>query len=849
MGGASWLDYWSPQSYVVENAAPTNLIVTYAKKPNPDEMVAGNFAVSDNTISSITSDGTGLIYTFVLGTALVYGDTPTLTANGEVYNITNNVALTAQFIAYNDRVVTDGGIVNDAIKTNHAISVLIDTGEWDNITSFIVAYGGMKLRNSGGVDYVTKWYDVISATYDHVQANEALQPVYGANQINSINVVTASSSSLGFTRMAARTYIDIIKSTSTLIGNRLYDGYIINRIDNINYRDGSNNTQNLVVNKETRLDVLRLDGTSLSARRNRFDSVTDVGAKTIFPTAPTTYLNSATSYFAGDAALAIKSTVVLTQATIEAIEDYFLTEFAIEPMYSQATINETGSLVVAGGKTTVQDDMKRVLLSDEGEVNYYLDGYNKEGVDPSVTGTAETASAILKLKDTGVFASGVVAGQYVKNITTGKYHKILAVDSDDEVSLLYDLSSTDNKWGTSDSTSAGHLMDSTVDFEALGVTVGMIAFNRTDNTFATITNVATSDLTLDTDIFVDTDKWSVITDCFSVDDTFEVCTAIFDGSDGQVMVQIPKTYYKYDRAGTVITFAINDEPTTGFAVHPAFTPAGVEKDYIYVAAFEAGYESYYQGENQYPDDITGMKIKSLPGLQPVTYGHRWEMRQAAVTRGIGWHIRDVVTNHLIQLLFLTEYGAKNANNVNAIGSGFTDWTADNVPSTLYNNRHAASLTGLSLVNGNTTASLSKGDYYLGSYMSYRGIENFYGNINEFMDGVNIMGDSKLYTCNDPTKYGDSKVDDGYTYVADILTESNNIWKTLMDIENVFIPATFGTVEIFGNNYKHDPTGGEVILVTSGTNGYGTGAGFFTFSATTLLESSIYWDGTRIVFRG
>jgi len=89
--GQSWSKYWIPITYVVDNAAPTNLIVTYANKPNPADMVTGNFAVSGNTISSITADGTGLIWTFVLSTALLYGDAPTLTTNGFVYNITNNV--------------------------------------------------------------------------------------------------------------------------------------------------------------------------------------------------------------------------------------------------------------------------------------------------------------------------------------------------------------------------------------------------------------------------------------------------------------------------------------------------------------------------------------------------------------------------------------------------------------------------------------------------------------------------------------------------------------------------------------------------------------------------------------
>jgi len=100
--------YWTPSGYVVENAAPTHLIVTYAKKPKPAEMIVGNFAVSGNTISSITADGTGLIYTFVLGTALIYGDAPTLTSNGSTYNITNNVVAAEQTTNVNIKMFSDG---------------------------------------------------------------------------------------------------------------------------------------------------------------------------------------------------------------------------------------------------------------------------------------------------------------------------------------------------------------------------------------------------------------------------------------------------------------------------------------------------------------------------------------------------------------------------------------------------------------------------------------------------------------------------------------------------------------------------------------------------------------------
>jgi len=56
--------------------------------------------------------------------------------------------------------------------------------------------------------------------------------------------------------------------------------------------------------------------------------------------------------------------------------------------------------------------------------------------------------------------------------------------------------------GTTDGTTASHLIDSGADFANDGIVVGMVAHNTTDNTFATVTVVAATDLTLSADIFV-----------------------------------------------------------------------------------------------------------------------------------------------------------------------------------------------------------------------------------------------------------------------------------------------------------------------------------------------------------
>jgi hypothetical protein len=60
-----------------------------------------------------------------------------------------------------------------------------------------------------------------------------------------------------------------------------------------------------------------------------------------------------------------------------------------------------------------------------------------------------------------------------------------------------------------------------------------------------------------------------------------------DGSNGQVMVEIPKFWYRVIDVGTDRYFWISATPAPGFKVHPMFISNSVESNYAYVGAFEA----------------------------------------------------------------------------------------------------------------------------------------------------------------------------------------------------------------------------------------------------------------------
>jgi len=59
------------------------------------------------------------------------------------------------------------------------------------------------------------------------------------------------------------------------------------------------------------------------------------------------------------------------------------------------------------------------------------------------------------------------------------------------------------------------------------------------------------------------------------------------GGDGNVMIEIPKFWYRITRDGTETTWAIAVSPLSGFTLHPAFIKDGTEVDYRYYSAYDA----------------------------------------------------------------------------------------------------------------------------------------------------------------------------------------------------------------------------------------------------------------------
>ena len=219
------------------------------------------------------------------------------------------------------------------------------------------------------------------------------------------------------------------------------------------------------------------------------------------------------------------------------------------------------------------------------------------------------------------------------------------------------------------------------------------------------------------------------------------------GSNGQLMVEQPKFYYKVVPLELEkveggkgfhmrkVRYYVSDTKKAGFKLHPAFIQDGVEKNFIYLSAYEGStYDtsaSVYNTTDAQTVDWTNDLLASIAGAKPTsgltqTGATRNGFRTIAAKRGAGWSQQTVQAATATELLFLVEYASFNMQS--KIGVGVTNKTDDGTTS-------MTEITGYTANLGNATGSVNNPDGW--NIVTYRGEENFFGNIWKWIDGINI----------------------------------------------------------------------------------------------------------------
>lgn len=197
--------------------------------------------------------------------------------------------------------------------------------------------------------------------------------------------------------------------------------------------------------------------------------------------------------------------------------------------------------------------------------------------------------------------------------------------------------------------------------------------------------------------------------------------------NGNVMVKIPKFYYRRALEGQnkdIDVIQISDSPQTGFSIHPLFTSNGYEADCAYVAAY-----STTNGDQSIANAI----------IKENEYS-KTEFRTKAKAIGNGWRQFDFYMLSALQMLILVEYADNNVQDAIGKGLAFCNSSEALANHSTGEGDNIANLTG-------TVDSSGK------SSVVYRGIEDLWGKISCWIDGLTHGADRKHYIQLNPDSYG------------------------------------------------------------------------------------------------
>ena len=277
-----------------------------------------------------------------------------------------------------------------------------------------------------------------------------------------------------------------------------------------------------------------------------------------------------------------------------------------------------------------------------------------------------------------------------------------------------------------------------------------------------------------------------------------------------VLVKIPEFYYKIEKSGTIFRYYVADGPVDGFDLHPG---SG-----CYICRYEMG-------------EVNGSTPTGCSGRSVLTDKTRGTLRNYTRDMASGFQLYDFAAWCAVGLLYRVEYADWGSQE--KIGPGIVNDTA-------------AHKTGETDAMVYHTGRAHSGD---NAAVQYRGIENPWGNVFEFIDGINFNNYAS-YICTDPTKYADDTITN-YTITG--VSLGSNGWTKGLGLSTNF-PWAYLPNESGGSGSTFIPdrvshiSQGWQILTVSGDYSDSSYSGLFCFGSnyTSLESNSII--GTRLQFR-
>lgn len=364
-----------------------------------------------------------------------------------------------------------------------------------------------------------------------------------------------------------------------------------------------------------------------------------------------------------------------------------------------------------------------------------------------------------------------------------------------------------------------------------------------------------------------------------------------DGSNGQVMVYIPKFYYKVvplklDKIEDTgfgyhirkANYYITDTPKPGFKLHPAFiNEDGKEVDYFLYSAYEGSV--FRTSVNDYFDDAEYQiftisntdLLSSVSGKKPITGQRvlltRYNAEMLATNRSGGWHCQTLKAISALQFLIMIELGTMNVQT--ALSYGVTGTGKD------YSTINYSALTGATNNLGNKSGQASSTFYrYWDNTQkttisesttsdrtlscSYRGIENPWGNSFKWVEGINIWGNGfmsggQAYICND-FNFAENRNNGNYSPIGFTLPEETAYISAIgygdEKYDWVFLPSeSKGTsiLPVGDQGYNTKELDKYTTMMCSGAWGSNNAAGMFVAYVTNAYTYKNIHVGCRLIY--
>ena len=345
------------------------------------------------------------------------------------------------------------------------------------------------------------------------------------------------------------------------------------------------------------------------------------------------------------------------------------------------------------------------------------------------------------------------------------------------------------------------------------------AWERINDSVGLVANAVTRDNTNPRNDFDNIYPWSDIKS-YNYDATTKEVTAWigdsnfkFDGTNGEVLTYIPGFYYKREVVDGIEYQYISKYNKDGYSYSEPFS----------VGRYEiSGGKSAYSSSCNQPGNAEDFKAHSISGACPSAESTIETFRASAQKLGSEFSLMDYHW-FIIQQLYLVEYA--NYDSQTVLGKGHIDGGSG----------------GTATLGGYTDSLGMKSGYIVGAWLNviYRGIEGLYGNVHEFIDGINIK-DNQAYINYDYKTFASDVFDGNYKALGYVNSNTNGyITKLGYDSNNPLIGLPIAVQTEIGNSITdyYEQKTGNAVLITGGYYMSDDEAGMYSFKADYIAGST------------